>query len=174
MDGGGGRGMMGRVAVAALVLAGLIAGALLWWLQTRAYYDEPAAIGRVSLTLDGREVALPAQGTSIDADSSPLRYRACFTLAGPLAGTPTPPEFASPTVAPGWFECFDADAIGADLAAGRALAVLGQADVEYGIDRVAAIYPDGRGRAWHQINRCGRAVFDGEPVPEGCAPPPGG
>ena len=163
---------MGRVAVAALALAGLAAGALLWWLQTRAYYDEPVRRSEVVLTLDGREVALAAEGTSIDAASSPLRYRACFALAEPLAGTPAAPEFASPTVAPGWFDCFDADAIGADLEAGRALAVLGRADVEYGIDRIAAIYPDGQGRAWHQINRCGRAVFDGEPVPPGCAPPP--
>ncbi len=163
---------MGRVAVGALVLAGLIAGGLLWWLQTRAYYDAPARAAAIVLTLDGREVATPAEVTSIDAGSSPLRYRACFELGGPLAGTPAAPEFASPTVAPGWFGCFDADAIGADLEAGRAAPVLAQADVEYGIDRVAAIYPDGRGRAWHQINRCGRAVFDGEPVPAGCAPPP--
>ena len=163
---------MGRVAVAALVLAGLAAGALLWWLQTRAYYDEPVRADAVTLTLNGRQMALAAELTSIDAASSPLRYRACFALAEPLAGTPTSPEFASPTVAPGWFDCFDADVIGDDLEAGRALAVLGRADVEYGIDRVAAIYPDGTGRVWHQINRCGRAVFDGEPVPAGCAPPP--
>ena len=163
---------MGRVAVAALVLVGLAAGVLLWWLQTRAYYDEPVRSADVVLTLDGREVALAAEATSIDAVSSPLRYRACFALAEPLAGTPTSPEYASPTVAPGWFDCFDADAIGADLEAGRALPVLARADVQYGIDRVAAIYPDGTGRAWHQINRCGRAVFDGEPVPPGCAPPP--
>ena len=165
--------MMGRVAVAALVLAGLLAGGLLWWLQTRAYYDAPASLTEVVLTLDGREVALPATGTAIDAASSPLRYRACFALEGPLVGTPTAPPFASPTVAPGWFDCFDADALGADVEAGRALAVLGQADVEYGIDRIAAVYPDGTGRAWHQINRCGRAVFDGEPAPAGCPPPPG-
>lgn len=165
-------GTMGRVAVVALFVAGLAAGGLLWWLQTRAYYDEPARGDAVTLTLDGREVALAAEVTSIDAASSPLRYRACFALAAPLPGTPTAPEFASPTVAPGWFECFDADSVGADLEAGRALPVLAQADVEYGIDRIAAIYPDGRGVAWHQINRCGRAVFDGEPLPQGCAPPP--
>lgn len=163
---------MGRVAVGALVAAGIAAGALLWWLQTRAYYDEPVRAGAVTLTIDGREATLPAELVSIDAPSSPLRYRACFALEGPLVGTPTAPEFASPTVAPGWFECFDADAIGADLEAGRALPVLAQADVEYGIDRIAAIYPGGEGRAWHQINRCGRAVFDGEPAPPGCPPPP--
>ena len=165
---------MGRVAVVALLAAALAAGGLLWWLQTRAYYDEPVRADEVILTLDGREVALPADLTSIDAASSPLRYRACFVLAGPMTGTPTAPEFASPTVAPGWFDCFDASAIGADLEAGRALPVLSQADVTYGVDRIAAIYPDGTGRSWHQINRCGRAAFDGEPVPEGCAPPPPG
>ncbi len=166
--------MMGRVAVGALVLAGLIAGGLLWWLQTRAYYDEPVSADAVTLTIDGAEVRLSASVTSIDAASSPLRYRACFALDAPLVGTPTAPEFASPTVAPGWFSCFDADAVGADIEGGRALPVLAQAEVEYGVDRVAALYPDGRGVAWHQINRCGRAVFDGEPLPSGCAPPPDG
>jgi hypothetical protein len=77
-----------------------------------------------------------------------------------------------PLVAPGWFDCFDAAAIGADLAAGRAAAVLGEANVTYGIDRVLALYPDGRGYAWHQINACGEVVFDGDPPPPGCPPVP--
>jgi hypothetical protein len=44
--------------------------------------------------------------------------------------------------------------------------------VLYGIDRVLAIYPDGRAFAWHQINACGKFVFDGDPPPEGCPPVP--
>ncbi|MEM9853369.1 MAG: DUF6446 family protein, partial [Pseudomonadota bacterium] len=71
-----------------------------------------------------------------------------------------------------WFDCFDADVIGAALKDGTARAFLGQRDVIYGIDRVVAVFDDGRGYVWHQINRCGEVVFDGEPVPEDCPPPP--
>jgi hypothetical protein len=79
---------------------------------------------------------------------------------------------ARPLVAPGWFDCFDAATIGGDLQSGRAVAVLGEENVTYGIDRVIALYPDGRAFAWHQINACGEVVFDGDPPPEGCPPVP--
>ena len=42
------------------------------------------------------------------------------------------------------------------------------------IDRIVAVYPDGRAYAWHQINRCGEVVFDGNSAPEGCPTPPEG
>ena len=38
--------------------------------------------------------------------------------------------------------------------------------------RIVAITEDGRGYAWHQINACGKEVFDGKPAPEGCPPAP--
>ena len=43
-------------------------------------------------------------------------------------------------------------------------------DIEYGIDRVLAIYPSGIAYAWHQINSCGSAAFSGEVLPENCPP----
>ena len=49
-----------------------------------------------------------------------------------------------------------------------------QKRISYGIDRIVAIYPDGRGYAWHQINACGEVVFDGQPAPENCPPKPEG
>jgi len=79
---------------------------------------------------------------------------------------------AEPRVAPGWFDCFDAAQIGADIENGDAIAFLGVENVQYGIDRIVAVYPDGRAFAWHQINACGEVVFDGNPVPEGCPPKP--
>jgi hypothetical protein len=77
-----------------------------------------------------------------------------------------------PTVAPRSFPCFDADALASALANGDAVALLGQSNVTYGIDRVVAVGADGIGRAWHQINRCGERVFDGDPPPQDCPPPP--
>lgn len=79
---------------------------------------------------------------------------------------------AVPLVAPGWFGCFDAERLGEDLESGAAIAFLGQENIEYGIDRMVAMYPDGRGFAWNQLNRCGEVVFKGHPTPQGCPEPP--
>lgn len=62
--------------------------------------------------------------------------------------------------------------LGAALESGEALAFLGQRDFIYGIDRVVAVLPDGRGFVWHQMNHCGEVVYDGDPVPEDCPEPP--
>ena len=64
--------------------------------------------------------------------------------------------------------------VGTALENGEAIAFLSVENVTYGIDRVAAILPDGRGVLWHQINRCGEVVFDGRPAPENCPEPPEG
>ena len=109
---------------------------------------------------------------AIDSDSSPLRYRACFTVAADLAEAPAYDD-PTPLFAPGWFDCFDAQAIGADLEAGRARAILVAPDTpRYGIDRVMALYPDGRAMVWPQFNPCGTAFYDEDPLPPGCPPPP--
>ena len=55
---------------------------------------------------------------------------------------------------------------------GSAVALLGVENIDYGIDRIVAVFPDGRARSWNQINRCGEVVFDGAPAPEGCPPVP--
>lgn len=169
--------MNGKIIAIFLVTAGLIAGVAMYWLQVHAFYDE------VRLASDGGDVVLRAtraDGTvgdlavsdfrGIDADSSPIRFRACFTTT-PRSGLALHPK-PEPLVAPRWFDCFNAAAIGADIEAGRAVAVLGEANVKYGIDRVLALYPDGRAFAWHQINACGEVVFKGDPPPDGCPPVP--
>ena len=61
-------------------------------------------------------------------------------------------EGAVPNVAPGWFDCFDAEAIGAALEKGEAIAFLSEANIHPGVDRVVAVFPDGRAFAWHQLN----------------------
>ena len=91
----------------------------------------------------------------IDADSSPLRFRACFTTPltqATLTETYQLYDRPTPLTAPGWFDCFDADAIGEALERGEALAFLSQANIARGVDRVVAVFPDGRAFAWHQLN----------------------
>lgn len=129
----------------------------LWYAQTQAFYA-PVALETIPVTLaDGREFTLvPTLVEAIDADTSPLRFRACFTVVPEIAervlaeGTLAPD--AAPLIAPGWFECYDGEAIGADLEAGRATAVQATYEIARGVDRMIALYPDGRGFAWHQLN----------------------
>jgi hypothetical protein len=164
----------GRFAAGSLVLSGLAAGGAMYYLQVYGYYEtlEPQ-IGYQVAHADGTARLDIADFRGIDSYSSPLRYRACFTIVG------TQPDYvayegAEPLNAPGWFDCFDAAQIGGDLESGAARGVLVESNTRYGFDHVMALYPDGRAYVWPQINACGAAHFDGDPVPPGCPPPPAG
>lgn len=168
---------MGRALIVGMLVLAVVVGAAMYYLQVYAYYDEVvAAEGDITLTaMDGDLIAVPfSDFAGIDAISSPLRYRACFTtdIDPTTLATAAPLRFAEPRIAPRWFDCFDARQIGADLQSGDATAYLGTANVQYGIDRVIAFYPDGRGYIWHDINPCGEAVFNRDPVPDTCPPAP--
>ncbi|WP_246107440.1 DUF6446 family protein [Puniceibacterium confluentis] len=162
--------------VAFIVVTALCAGALLYYTQVYAYYYDVTATGTDDVRLTGKVSNLPEtilyeDFRAIDAESSPIRYRACFTTPSTLdqlRDTYAIYPGAEPRVAPTWFDCFDAAAIGDDLAAGRALAFTGQRNIEYGIDRVVAITQDGRGYVWHEINDCGDKTYDGSPLGVDC------
>jgi hypothetical protein len=166
----------GKIMASAIVLCGVIAGVAIYYLQVYHFYREVPATGPgdVMLTLlDGSGRApLPHDAfQAIDADSSPIRYRACFTTPVPLAearATYQPYENADPRIAPGWFDCFDAGTIGAEMAAGTASVFAGQRNIEFGIDRVVALTEDGRGYVWHEINECGDKAYDGTPLGDDC------
>jgi hypothetical protein len=171
--------MSGRIVALFLIAVAVIGGGAMYWLQIHAFYERLAPTGpddvRVVLE-DGTAAPLPhADFRGIDSDSSPIRYRACFTLAPgarEVLARARIAEAPEPLVAPGWFDCFDATAVAAALDEGRASAYAGAAGLPYGIDRIVAVFDDGRGVAWNQINRCGAAFFDGDPLPPGCPPPP--
>ena len=115
----------------------------------------PDRLGRVDHPLD----PAPAFGHHRTVQLGPERRQ--------LA--PEAPD-AEPLVAPGWFDCFDAEAIAKDLDAGAARAILAEFNEPYGFDRIIAAYPDGRAFQWRQINACGAAAFDGSELPAGCPP----
>ena len=155
------------------MLSGLIAGTALYYLQVYGFYQEVTA-GDVELVSVVSEMPepIPFDGlTAIDADSSPIRYRACFTTDYSLALLSEGyvlAEKATPRNAPGWFDCFDAAAIGEALENGTALAFIGQKNIHYGVDRIVAITEDGRGFVWHELNECGEKSYDGTVVGEAC------
>lgn len=102
----------------------------------------------------------PAEEVQIDgltvarAPTDPTQLWACFTtplsygfitetyeiIAGQV--TPTQPSGALP--------CFDGQSIQDDVLQGTAIAVLGEANIALGYDRIIAVYEDGRAFAWHQ------------------------
>ena len=152
--------MNGKIVAGVLVLTALAAGALLYWQQIYAYYTpieaaSPAADIRLTPLEGAPEALLTAGFEGIDAGSSPLRFRSCFTTPTALATlTETFRTYENPTplVAPGWFDCFDAERIGKDLETGAAVAFLSEAEIHPGVDRVVAVYPDGRAFGWHQLS----------------------
>jgi hypothetical protein len=151
---------VGRIAVGFIVLTAVVGGAALWYTAERAFY-EPVAftpgaeIRLVPLGSDQPEPILVEGIEGTDADSSPIKFRACFrtpmTLAM-LTETYRPYENAVPLNAHRAFPCFDAAAIGSALAAGEAVAFLSEPGIHPGVDRVVAVFQDGRAYAWHQLS----------------------
>jgi hypothetical protein len=148
----------GKIVGGFIVLTALLAGGAIYYLQEYAYYAPVIFTpgDEIELTaLSGQPETIPVKDLQgIDATSSPLRFRACFTT---VLDQPTLTEGfkvydqAVPLNAPGWFDCFDAARIGAALESGEAIAFLGKADVAPEIDSVVAVFADGHGYAWHQV-----------------------
>lgn len=150
----------GKIIVGAIVIVSAVAGGFLWYTAERAFYDpvvfQPGAeIRLVPLTSDVPEAIAVTAIEGIDADSSPIKFRACFTTPLSLAmltETYRSYDGAEPLVAPTGFDCFDAAAIGKALETGEALAFLSEPNIHPGVDRVVAVLADGRAYAWHQLN----------------------
>ena len=144
--------MNGRIVGIGLLAVAVIAGGGMWYLQEYHFYDRLPAMEALTVQTGAGPVTIPVTDfQGIDADSSPLRWRACAVLAD-QPDDPVPFDGATPLGAPGWFDCFDHGQLTADLASGAAQAVLGQAEIRPDVDRVLAIYPDGRVYGWHQYN----------------------
>lgn len=152
--------MNGKIVSGLIVMIAIAAGALLYYLQVYAYYQPVAFRAGNEIRLTPVASATPEpilfeNFEGIDADSSPLRFRGCFTTPMSLAmltETYRIYDAAEPLTGPGWFSCYDAAAIGAALATGEAVAFLSEPDIAPGVDRVVAVFADGRAFAWHQLN----------------------
>jgi hypothetical protein len=155
------------------------------WADTTSIAATGTGTSATTITLDSlslthfftgeRQQMLFSDFTGIDASTSPLKFRGCFTTPmsfGLLTETYTIYDEATPLRAPRWFDCFDVETLTEDLSSGVALAFLGHANIIYGIDRVIAVYPEGNAYVWHQINACGEAAFAGQPLPSDCPPKP--
>ena len=148
--------MTGKLIAGFIVVSAIVAAAAMYYLQVYAFYDEVNAPqdGVVMTTYGGSEQKIITKDfQGIDADSSPIRFRACFNTPHSLAMLSETFEIydtAEPLTAPGWFDCFDAKGIADDLSSGQALAFLSVKNISFGVDRVIAVASDGRAYAWNQ------------------------
>lgn len=167
--------MSGKIVGLVILLSALCAGGALYYLQIYGFYEdvtsEVAEVRLMSLA-EEKPIAIRAENIqAIDADSSPIRFRGCFTTPSSLpmlTETYVGLNRAVPRNAPKWFDCFDAAAIAEELKAGTALAFLSEKNVNFGVDRIVAVTEDGRGFIWHELNDCGEKAYDGTIVGEEC------
>ncbi len=153
--------------VMSILLTSVIAGATMYYLQVYGFYErvnveQAKGISLVNLSTQEPEKIQVANFQGIDANSSPIRFRACFEVNDPidlLKEKYVMLNSATPRNAPMWFNCFNAGRIGEDLSS-----------FEYGIDRYVVVYPDGRGYAWNEINDCGEKLYDGSTKDQSCPP----
>lgn len=172
--------MSGKIVGVVIMISAMLAGGALYYLQVYGFYEkvdaEAAEVRLMPLDGGGPVTILAENIRAIDAESSPIRYRACFETPSSLAmltETYVGLERAIPRNAPNWFDCFDAADIAEQLDAGTALAFLGEKNVDFGVDRIVAITEEGRGFIWHELNDCGEKAYDGTIVGEECPKRPG-
>ena len=143
-------GLAGKLAVAALLCISAVAGLFLWYVVNYGHYEA----GDFSDATGLEQLAI-TEFKAIKGSASPLKFKACFVVSAEqsvISSKYSSYENPVPLVAPSWFECFDAENIGLALESGEARAYLASESILDGIDRVAAIFSDGRGYAWHQLN----------------------
>lgn len=146
--------MNGKKAAGAIILSALVAGVAMYWLQVYAFYTKLPDTTVLKVVTETGQAPLSLEAfEGIDATSSPVRFRACAKLADLTeVAHAQPAEAPEPLTGPGWFSCFDAGAITEALQRGEAKAYVSEKEIHLGVDRVIAVYPDGRAFAWHQLN----------------------
>ncbi len=141
--------MSGKIMAGGLVLFSIIFGVLLWYAQYYAYYNEVSGLEAVSV--ESREVAVQDY-VGLDGESSGLKLRGCFTVDVAAFDGVTLAENPIPTTPPSWFECFDVVQLTADVESGVATTYMAAKNGRDGLDRIIAVYPDGRAFMWRQLN----------------------
>lgn len=142
----------GRLVVLGIAAATVLAGGVVYYLETFVHYQRVADVKEVSV---GARAFAVSDYDGLTNDTLPLRLRGCFQVAEPEAVLSAGPPARHPTPfgAPGWFACWDAAELDADLKAGRAQAVVAEVSGEgkFEMERVVAVYPDGRAFQWRRL-----------------------
>ena len=141
--------MSGTKVVILLLGFTVLFGITLYYFQVFAFYEKVNSVTQIKVLNRAVEVT---NYTGIDSSTSGLKLRGCFK-ADPkdfsgltLASNPTPLS------APFWFECFDNVKLQRDLNKGLLKGFMAKENEKDGIDRIVAIYPNGDGFQWRQLN----------------------
>jgi hypothetical protein len=171
-----------RAWIVLILGTAIIGGAVMFYQLLYAGYaeltgDQIGEIQLINVSTNESEAILLENVKAIDTVKDGVRlsgaisFRACFdtpSSQATLSETYVIMDDPIPLNAPSWFECFNAQEVGAALEDGTAIAFMSEENISYGVDRVVAFLPDGRGFVWHQLNPCGVAVFAGDNTPDGC------
>lgn len=154
--------MNGKLVGGFIVISAAVLGAGMYYLQNYHWYEEVSMDAGTGVVIQMTPVSggdpeeiIADDFQGINATSSPLRFRGCFNTPmsiAMLSETYEIEERAVPLTSPGWFGCFNAQDIGEALETGEAIAFVGERDIADGVDRVIAVYQDGRAFVWHQLN----------------------
>ena len=160
--------MKGSVLISILLIITGAMGIGLWYTIEKAYYVNIIDVNEINVAGTLRDVK---DYNGIDAETSPLKLRACFNVDWEYNLNSDYKNIATPLIAPKAFNCFDAKKIGADIQAENASVILADVNVPFGFDKYIVQYPNGKSYMWRQINECGKAHFAGDPLPLGCPVP---
>lgn len=141
--------MTGKIVAFGLFGFPLIFGAALYYFQYYYYYSDVTDI--TSITVQERVIDVEDY-VGIDATSSNLKMRGCFSVdTADFEGLELT-DAATPLTPPPWFDCYDAERLTLDLQAGAAVAYMAEKEEKDGMDLMVAVYPDGRAYQWRQLN----------------------
>ena len=143
--------MSGRSFVFVFLAFLMIFTLILFYFQNFAFYKRVETKNRLLIQ---KKVVEVINYYGIDARSSGLKLRECFTVADEAFDIKGLTRYQKPTPlnAPFWFDCFNAESITKDINTNKAVAFLSKKEEFDGIDKVIALYPDGTGFQWRQLN----------------------
>ena len=141
--------MTGKIVVISLMIFTFSFSITLYYFQVYAFYSRADGLGSIKV-LDKDVKVQNYKG--IDSDTSGLKLRGCFSVDPDKFSELTILAKATPLSAPFWFGCFDHVKIQLEIDKGYARAFLVAENEKDGIDRVVAVYPDGKAFQWRQLN----------------------
>ncbi len=141
--------MGGKYIVIPLLLFAVFFGAILFYFQEYAFYEKIYGIKSVKVS---NKVISVSNYIGIDSETSGLKLRGCFDVDVSDFNNFDIYDGATPLKAPFWFECFDYKELQIALNEKLASAFLAEVNEKDGIDRVIAVFADGKAYQWRQLN----------------------